>query len=167
MTTFSLHRGLAGAGPRRRIRGGMTRLQITYTIDVFIFTTLVAPGGIRAIAAVEVLWSASCRFLIMGRMRTSPEKDLPRTTSLSKPERVHKIQVTNHESSSCYSARLTAWYPRTNKTAFIIILTGMQRVPPWRTCVCSSNPLNVCQLGCMPRYRDTGRYRIQLTPGYS
>jgi hypothetical protein len=67
----------------------------------------------------------------MGAMRTSPAKDLPRTTSLSKPERAHKIQVTNHELSSCHRAQLTAWYPRTNKkTAFLIILMGIQCAPP-------------------------------------
>jgi hypothetical protein len=51
----------------------------------------------------------SCPFLLMGGMRTCPAKDLRRTTSLSKPERAQKFQVTNHESSSCHRAQLTAW----------------------------------------------------------
>jgi hypothetical protein len=43
-----------------------------------------------------------CPFLLMGGMRTCPAKDLRQTSSLSKPERAHKFQVTNHESSSCH-----------------------------------------------------------------
>lgn len=55
MTTFHPRRGLAGAGPRRRIRGGTTRLQTTYTTDVCVVTTVVAVIGMLAIAAAKVL----------------------------------------------------------------------------------------------------------------